>query len=148
MKKKEEVKLKKAMNRRLMIGYVVIGVVALFAIVYFVVSSFNKIAYYEFDFNDGFIPGMTYKGELNLKTGEVKLTKHYGCSLPDPNDCTDPETKEGTISEENLSKIDEKLSEIDYAESGRIICSISYLIDGDYKDFDEAYSNCSVIFEN
>ncbi len=43
---------------------------------------------YTFDFFDGYTPGATYKGEINLKTGESDIYVIRGCSLL-PEDCPD-----------------------------------------------------------
>ena len=108
------------------------------------VTGCNERKLYEFDFFDGYIPGATYSGKIDLETGETKVKIVHGCSLL-PDECAEldlEEENQGTLSETHLSKVKEILEKINYKDSDILISAISNILKGDVVCFEETSETC------
>lgn len=68
---------------------------------------------YSFDFYDGTIPGRHYKGNIDLKTGEAKVTILGSCSALDCKD-VEPDEYEGKLTTKDLNKLIKYLEDKKY----------------------------------
>ena len=107
----------------------------------------NKDDIYKFDFFDGYDPGATYKGEINLTNGKVDYKIIHGCTLPNQEECPNDTLVKGTLNESQLELVKTTLEKINRENNAWLLSGVSYLIDGD-KICDELVNKtCSEIGE-
>lgn len=118
-------------DKKLIAIFSVLLVIVIAVILCFVIKS-NSKDIYKFDFFNGYIPGATYTGEINLKTGETDITVTRGCSLPSEECSKDnKEHYTGTLEKEYLDKTKEILEKTNYKDNEHLIIGIADLLRGD-----------------
>ena len=112
---------------------VIITLILIFGIViyYFVFNKGNENVY-KFNFFNGYEPGRTYKGQINLTTGNADITSIDGCSLLPENCKSDLEKHyKGTIETRYLEQIKKILETTYYKDNERLIVSAINILRND-----------------
>ena len=134
---------KEKSNKNLIIA---IGAVIVIVCAVLTVLFLNKKQdIYKFDFNDGYIPGKTFNGEINLTNGEVNFKIIYGCSLRDPEECPDDEIVKGTLNKTQLELVKDVLEKSNRKDNHYLLTGVSYLIKGDKICDEETNETCDEI---
>ena len=84
---------------------------------------------YEFDYHDGGAPGTSYKGSIDLKTGEANITKTGHCTSKEcvysGNMTTESVNYQGKFDVQTLNKIITYLEKNDYPDSSEKVLKIA-----------------------
>ena len=95
----------------------------------FITGCQNDKKIYKFDFFDGYIPGTTYSGEINLKSGNTILNIDYGCSVV--GGCGETHFEYlGKLSENQLKKVNQILDQTNNKDSGELMIAIKLILEG------------------
>ena len=107
-------------------------------LIYSLVFSKKNEKIYRFNFSNGYTPGRTYKGQINLVTGNADITSIDGCSLL-PENCKDDLEKhyKGTIEPRYLEQIKKILKSTDYKDNEHLIMSAINVLRNDELCVDE-----------
>lgn len=132
MKKSERMNNK---NIALFAGAIIIILVALIMFLF-------KQDIYKFNFADGYTPGNTYKGKINLDNGKVDFTIIRGCSLIDREECPENTTVKGTLTKEQLELVKTALDKNNRKDNPSLLIGVSYLIKGDSICDEETNETC------
>ena len=110
---------------------IIIGTIIVIAIVVLAMFFLKKEQdIYKFDFFDGYTPGKTFKGEIDLSDGNVDYTIIYGCSLPNPNECPDDTIVKGTLNKNQLELVKTAFEKNNHKDNHLLLTGVSYLIKG------------------
>lgn len=105
----------------------------------------QKEKVYNFDFFDGTVPGYTFRGKINLSTGEVDFIIISGCSLPDPEDCPGDTRVQGKLNKEQLELVNKTYERINPKDNEFFLNGVSYLLNGSRICDDETNQTCEAV---
>lgn len=107
-------------------------------LIYSFVFSKKNEKIYKFNFSNGYTPGRTYTGQINLITGNADITSIDGCSLL-PENCKDNLEKhyKGTIEKRYLEQIKKILESTDYKDNEHLIIGAINILRNDELCIDE-----------
>ena len=137
--KKEQKKNNK--NMAIFIGAIVVIICVILAIFFLN----HKQDIYRFDFNDGYTPGKTFKGEINLTNGNIDFKIIYGCSLPNPDECPKENIVKGTLNKTQLELVKNAYEKNNRKDNPYLLIGVSYLIGGDKICDEETNDTCDEI---
>ncbi len=135
--------MKKEKNKKVLsiVGLVAVIICIGLAIVFIV----KKHDIYKFDFFDGFTPGSTYVGEIDLSNGKVDFKIVYGCSLLNRDECPNDDIVKGTLNKTQLELVKNGLEKNNRKDNPFLLRGVLYLIKGDTICDDETNETCEEI---
>lgn len=134
------------MSSILIVAIIILGIVILGALigvgVFVLCPSKNDI--YTFVFNDGRIPGATYTGSVDFKSGATIVKIAHGCSLL-PEECAKLDLNEsysGTLNAEQLEKVKKVLEKNDNKMSSTLAIAMANILQGSKICIEEEKLSC------
>lgn len=128
------------MNKEKMLIIILVVSAVLFVCGLFLDNMNNT---YRFNFDDGYEPGTTYSGSINLKSGKTILKTRSGCSTAITDDCSDTYKEySGTLDDEQLKKVKRILGLAEDYDSLDLILAIEYILQGDEFCIEETNKTC------
>lgn len=121
----------------------IIAIIVIFCIIFAVLT--HKLNIYKFNFFDGYIPGKTFNGQINLTNGKVDFKIIYGCSLPNPEECPDDDIVKGTLNKTQLKLVKNSFEKNNRKDNSYLLTGVYYLIKGDKICDEETNKTCDEI---
>ena len=90
-------------------------------------TSSKSSSKYNFNYNDGAEPGITYKGYIDKKTGYVKMEVFFACTAPDCGEL-DEEVYEGKLTTKQLELVNEILNSDKYSKKNDVVEAVYHII--------------------
>ena len=124
---------------------IIITIIVIICAVLVMIFLKSRQDIYKFDFYDGYIPGKTFTGEINLTNGKVDFKIIYGCSLPDSKECPDDVVVKGTLNKTQLELVKTAIEKNNRKDNPDLLNGISYLILEDKICNEETNESCGEI---